>query len=520
MSTAIATYNSLETLAADFRTTLTPTNGSAGKNCILLYAYNGSGKTRLSMDFRQGGKKYDEDENVIERDTLYFNAFTEDLFFWDNDLDNDTERVMLLNNQSQFFNGIQEQDMENKIRPFVHRYANFNFLIDYNYQKKNASGEREGQEYWAVNFIREEIIDGTAQNIEYIKISRGEENIFIWSFFMAIAQLAIDQQVGYEWVQYIYIDDPISSLDDNNTIALANDLTQLLKREGNSIKTIISTHHILFFNILCNDLKKVKHMQYFLHKKASTTYALRETRDTPFFHHVATLSELKNAVDLDKVKTYHFNTLRSILEKTSSFFGYNDFGKCIHGVNDKVLYERALNLLSHGKYSVYEPVDMVDDTKDLFKRILTEFLEKYKFDLPVIFNPEIVSVGDDTFAPSEEEIEDGGENEEIITKITTPIIETTAPIQQTADIIGEATGLGEEEEETNLESTELIEEVAELVLQPSELVEETTMPLEGVLVQVGEESEPFSETTESQEEKISEGQLPNSIEKDQKQNET
>src|SRR5205085_949318 len=124
----------------------------------------------------------------------------------------------------------QEQDMENKIRPFIHRYATFNFLIDYNYQKKNVNGEREGEEYWAVNFIREEIVDGTAQNVEYIKVSRGEENIFIWSFFLAVVQLAIDQQVGYEWVKYIYIDDPISSLDDNNTIALANDLSQIIKK--------------------------------------------------------------------------------------------------------------------------------------------------------------------------------------------------------------------------------------------------------------------------------------------------
>lgn len=382
MSNSISTYNDLGALVANFRATLTPANGSAGKNCILLYAYNGTGKTRLSMDFRQVGKKFDEDGNVIDRDTLYFNAFTEDLFSWDNDLENDTERVLLLNKESQFFTGIQEQDMENKIRPLIHRYANFNFLINYEYKKKNLNGELDGQEYWAVNFIREEIIDGTSQNIEYIKVSRGEENIFIWCFFLAVAELAIDKQVGYEWVKYIYIDDPVSSLDDNNTIALANHLTQLIKKEGNTIKTIISSHHILFFNILCNDLRKLKHMQYFLHKKGGTGYTLRETSDTPFFHHVASLSELKFAMKSDQIKTFHFNTLRSILEKTSSFFGYNDFGKCIHGIEDQLLFERALNLLSHGKYSVYEPVEMVDDTKDLFKRILNAFLKKYEFYLP------------------------------------------------------------------------------------------------------------------------------------------
>jgi wobble nucleotide-excising tRNase len=57
-----------------------------------------------------------------------------------------------------------------------------------------------------------------------IKISRGEENIFVWSFFLAIAQLAIDKDENYKWVKTIYIDDPISSLDDNNVIPNETDL--------------------------------------------------------------------------------------------------------------------------------------------------------------------------------------------------------------------------------------------------------------------------------------------------------
>ncbi len=61
----------------------------------------------------------------------------------------------------------------------------------------------------------------------------------------------------------------------------------------------------------------------------------------------------------------------------------DDFGKCIYGIDkDDILYERALNLLSHGKYSIYEPVEMGEDNKDLFKRILNAFLDKYKFNLP------------------------------------------------------------------------------------------------------------------------------------------
>ena len=62
------------------------------KKFVLLYAYNGTGKTRLSTEFKDLGKK-----RRRSRDTLYFNAFTEDLFQWDNDLENDRERVLKIN---------------------------------------------------------------------------------------------------------------------------------------------------------------------------------------------------------------------------------------------------------------------------------------------------------------------------------------------------------------------------------------------------------------------------------------
>jgi len=101
------------------------------------------------------------------------------------------------------------------------------------------------------------------------------------------------------------------------------------------------------------------------------------------------LSELKKVVESNKIYTYHFNALRSILEKTTSFFGYDKIDKCIHGLEDEVLFERALQLFSHGKYSIFDPVEMGDDNKDLFKRILNGFLNKYEFYFPEIFNDEI-----------------------------------------------------------------------------------------------------------------------------------
>jgi hypothetical protein len=333
---------------------------------VLLFAYNGTGKTRLSMAFKDAGKKKNG------KDTLYFNAFTEDLFHWHNDLEGDSERYLNINSESILFSGFQELALEEKIFAFLERYADFNFRIDY--------------ENWRVVFYR-----GETQSI---KVSRGEQNIFIWCLFLAICELAIDGQESYAWVKHFYIDDPISSLDDNNAIAVASDLAHILKKGRDKIKAVISTHHGLFFNVMWNEFRssKIKYKTHFYHRpNNSTIYTLRSSDETPFFHHVAMLSELQKAIESDQIYTYHFNMLRSIMEKTAIFFGSADFSSCIHGVEDEVLYARALNLLSHGKYSIYEPKEMVDDTKGLFKKIYSEFIERYRFELPEIIQPQKVA---------------------------------------------------------------------------------------------------------------------------------
>lgn len=327
---------------------------------VLVYAYNGTGKTRLSMEFKDLAKK--RKRNPLT-DTLYFNAYTEDLFRWDNDLVNDVDRHLQMNDSSTFLGGLQSLTLEPKIREYLGRYTDFDFKIDYS--------------QWTIRFNK-----GSQVNI---KISRGEENIFIWCVFLAVVQVVIDdtdRSSEYKDIDYIYIDDPISSLDDNNAIAIASDLSKLLKSGKGRIKTVISSHHSLFFNIMYNELKRDKLRSFFLHKNGTEGYILRKTEETPFFHHVALLSELKKVADTGDIKTYHFNVMRNILEKTSTFFGYDDFSSCIRGIDDEALFARALNLLSHGKYSMYQPIDMNDDNKDLFRRILRGFLDKYDFKIP------------------------------------------------------------------------------------------------------------------------------------------
>ena len=115
-------------------------------------------------------------------------------------------------------------------------------------------------------------------------------------------------------------------------------------------------------------------------------HTLRGTDETPFFNHIAMLSELQMAVKSDQLYTYHFNMMRTILEKTATFFGYKKFSDCFEKTGDEALFARAVNLLSHGKYSIYEPREMVGDNKDLFKNIFNAFLDRYSFVLPEIIN--------------------------------------------------------------------------------------------------------------------------------------
>lgn len=70
---------------------------SSNKKVQLIYAFNGTGKTRLSREFKEliAPKEIDAengDEVGLSRSKiLYYNAFTEDLFYWDNDIVSDAD---------------------------------------------------------------------------------------------------------------------------------------------------------------------------------------------------------------------------------------------------------------------------------------------------------------------------------------------------------------------------------------------------------------------------------------------
>lgn len=361
MSTTL--FNSLPAVAVHLREELVK------KKFVLLYAHNGTGKTRLSTEFKDLGKVGGE------RDTLYFNAFTEDLFNWDNDLQNDRERLLKLNPDSSFFDGPKKLAMEAKIEEKLERYADFGFYIDY--------------DDWFVTFFRER---DRENNPIPIKVSRGEENIFIWCFFLAIVQIVIDndEENPYDWVKYIYIDDPISSLDEHNAIKVAHELINLFSKSGENPKVVISTHHALFYNVLANQLRKKTSAKFYLSKGAEAeSYQLEDWENVPPFHHLSTLVELCKVRDNGELNSHHFNMLRRVLEQTAAFFGYGSWHECLRpkeGESEKAYQKRILDLNSHGDWVIFESPRIDHSMNAAFRTIFDEFRRSFPFN-PAWFPP-------------------------------------------------------------------------------------------------------------------------------------
>ena len=60
----------------------------AKENIFLIYAFNGTGKTRLAVEYKEFAREQSDEEEKKGRQTgVYYNAYSEDLFVWDNDIE-------------------------------------------------------------------------------------------------------------------------------------------------------------------------------------------------------------------------------------------------------------------------------------------------------------------------------------------------------------------------------------------------------------------------------------------------
>ncbi|MFS9092673.1 anticodon nuclease [Streptococcus timonensis] len=374
----------------------------------LIYAFNGSGKTRLSMAVKE---KLDSDERgqiqnlgIDEKKIFYFNAFTEDLFSWDNDLQDDLDRKLKINLESTFLKYIlfvqgKEHEIIDLFQYYLGIFPEGNVLrskqqiilpsfhdnfttvkFSKTYTAKNEHGEDER--------ITE----------DNIKISKGEENSFIWSIFFTFLNQVIESkntQDSFQNLEYIFIDDPVSSLDDRKIIEMAVDLASLIKEseftqttetvhESSGLKFIITTHHPLFFNVLFNELKGDSCSRFVLEHKldlttGDETYHLKETSDSPFAYHLKVIDIIDEAIKENRLEKYHYNLLRSLFEKTSTFLGYKSWEEIIPESEKEKVHRRYLHLFSHDKQSAEEFPNITEDDKEQFKVIYKEFIKKYYF---------------------------------------------------------------------------------------------------------------------------------------------
>lgn len=340
------------------------------ENIILIYAFNAVGKTRLSIAYKDLTK--DEDGNHAG---VYFNAYSEDIFAWENDDENDNADMRLLVRPSsldRFHSLLNEDAVLEKLMPYKPSY-DFKFTID------------EGSEDARIEFVSffEEGGD------QPIKISRGEERIFIWCFFLALFEVE-----GLADVQdrHFFIDDPVTSLDDHNLFITAFKIYDLIEQHFKDRNIIITTHHVGLFSILFDQLlkgeKSSRYKKYtkplILSGKHGDLNLEKYNKDV-FLYHLRLLQLLKQAEDDGSVKSYHFVLLRQVLENVASFLGTGRVSHVLEeiGMEDTGPDSQIINTLSHKNIYFYESDELVQDNKELFTQILEKLMDKYGFVLHV-----------------------------------------------------------------------------------------------------------------------------------------
>lgn len=335
----------------------------------LLYAFNSVGKTRLSVAYKNVTKNEDGTHPGI-----YYNAYSEDLFFWNNDIENDEADIRLIvlpSSLSRLHADLNELDIHAKLKPYRPSF-DFRFAMHTDVEKGIQS----------ISFFP---AGGQPGDVSPMKISRGEERIFVWCFFLAMMEVEgwADKQS-----RHIFIDDPVSSLDDHNIFVTALTLYDLIEKHFGKRKIIIATHHVGMFSILFDWLMKgEKSSTYKPTTKAGILsrkhgeVSLESHRSDVFLYHLRVLQVLKQARQENDVRAYHFALLRQLLESVSSFLGVGRISYTLERIGfenaDEIV--RIVNVLSHKNVYYFESDFLVPDNLALFEDIYEKLNTHYVF---------------------------------------------------------------------------------------------------------------------------------------------
>src|SRR5690606_13777811 len=152
----------------------TKEDGKKFRKTQLLYAFNGTGKTRLSREFKEKVDPKDERTEESKIKVMYYNAYTEDLFNWDNDLETDKNRKLIVkpNGFTELaLSFLKDENQDGNIITNFQAYTNRNITPNFD------------DDFTEITFS---YLGGDSNSLPNIKISKGEESNFIWCVFYTL----------------------------------------------------------------------------------------------------------------------------------------------------------------------------------------------------------------------------------------------------------------------------------------------------------------------------------------------
>ena len=381
---------SLEGIAKDLRDT--------NKKVQLIYAFNGTGKTRLSRAMKDliAPKVEGEDEPARNK-FLYYSAFTEDLFYWNNDLKGDGAVTLMIQPNSFTDWILVDQGQEVNITRNFQRYTSATLTPSFNQAYTRDNPDDSKTEVKAFSEVTFTIEAGDDAVTDAFKISKGEESNFIWSIFYTLLQTVVAELTiaepaeratdQFNGLEYVFIDDPVSSLDENHLIELAVNLAELIKSAPAQLKFVITTHSPLFYNVLHNELdlkkKPANDGCYLLERHADGSFTLSTKygdANKSFSYHLHLRRILEEAIAQDKIERYHFTLLRNLYEKTAGFLGHDRWGDLLNTAQgSKDAYLRVINTFSHSSLSTEQVADPTPQEKQTVKFLLDNLINNYGY---------------------------------------------------------------------------------------------------------------------------------------------
>lgn len=360
----------------------------------LIYGFNGMGKTRLSREFKDliAPKSDDDEAETTQPKVIYYNAFTEDLFYWDNDLVGDTDRKLKIQPNAYTRWVLQEQGQDQNAIAHFQRYTSDKLTPRFNEEYKIKGKDEKEITVPAFSEVTFSFERGNEAKSENVKISKAEESNFIWSIFYSlieqiistlnIAEASERDTDRYNQLEYVFIDDPVSSLDENHLIELAVNVAGLVKSSQSELKFIITTHSPLFYNVLYNELNNKA--CYLLERFEDGTFRLAAKQgdsNKSFSYHLYLKQTLEQAIAGNQIEKYHFTLLRNLYEKTANFLGYEHWTDLLDTVEgDKEAYlQRIITFGSHRTLSNEEVAEPTEPEKQTVKLLLDNLRDNYGY---------------------------------------------------------------------------------------------------------------------------------------------